>query len=118
MEHPPPATAPAPKRGYLVPGLIALVFLVGAAVLINYTALSHHVSRRLNGPDVATLISQGLQAQLGARVPPQVSCPAHEPLRAGLTFECVLDRHGRRSAVQVTETNRAGQLSFRTLSGP
>jgi hypothetical protein len=59
---PPPAR---PKRGYLGPGVIALVALVGLALLINYVALSNTPPHTLSGADAATLVSQGLQASRG-----------------------------------------------------
>jgi hypothetical protein len=109
-DAPPPAR---PKRGYLGPGVIALVALVGLALLINYTALSTASPHTLAGTDAATLVSQGLQAQQGTAEPPQVTCPESEPIRNGLTFVCQWHQAGGATVpIHVTETNGAGRLSF------
>ena len=105
-----------PKRGYLVPGIIALVVLAALAVIINYAGLSHPSPHTLSGSDAATLISQGLQSDQGASSPPQISCPAREPIRAGVTFRCTWHRPGGTlTPVEVTETDGTGNLRFRTL---
>ena len=104
---------PRPKRGYLGPGVIALVALVGLALLINYAGLSTTPPHTLSGADAATLVSQGLQAQQGTAEPPQVTCPKSEPIRRGLTFVCLWHRAGGATVpISVTETNGAGRLSF------
>ena len=110
METPSP---PRPKRGYLGPGIIALVVLVVLALVINYAALSHPAPRAISGADAATLIAQGLQSEQNTSQPPSVTFPA-EPVRAGLTFRCEL-RHadGTSSVIVVTEVNGSGKLSFR-----
>ena len=78
------------RRGYLVPGLIALAFLAALALVINWAGLSHPRPRTLSRSDAQTLLSQALQVQLGDASPPQVRCPGAEPVRAGWRFTCHL----------------------------
>jgi len=105
------------RRGYLGPGIIALVVLAAIGLVINFVGLSHRSPHTLSGSDAATLISQGLQAQHGGSGRPQVSCPASEPVRSGVRFECSLhEPDGSSRSIAVTETDRSGDLRFTVLA--
>src|ERR1700722_10017793 len=102
----PAGSRPRPKRGYLVPGIIALGVCAALGVIIDVAGLQSHTASHLAGADVEVLVSQSLQAATGQHSPPQVRCPAEEPRRAGVTFDCTLLRAGRPPAViTVTETS-------------
>lgn len=110
------AAQPRPRRGYLVPGLIALVVLAAIAVVVNFVGLQSRTPRTLAGSEAATLISQQLQAAHQEATPPDVTCPASEPLRAGVVFRCVLHRTGQPPVgLRVTEL-AGGTLSVRQLA--
>ncbi|HET9691778.1 MAG TPA: DUF4333 domain-containing protein [Acidimicrobiales bacterium] len=109
-----PTVAPAARsgrgrRGYLVPGSIALVVLAVLAVVIDLVGLTHRTPDTLAGPDVATRIAQGIQAGAGDHRLPQVSCPTSEPARAGVRFTCaeLPPGGGAPITIQVTETGAA-----------
>ncbi len=93
----------APRgRGCYLPGVIALVVLVGTSVVFALTALRSYDPRVLHGPEVAQSLSEDLQ--VGA-LPPTVRCPPAEPRRPGVVFDCTLLRHGRATrTIEVTET--------------
>lgn len=99
------------KRGYFVPGLIALVVLAVGGGLANFGGLDHAAPNRLAGPDVETFLAQAIQARDGLSSPPHISCPASEPVRAGLRFTCTWHRAGGDRRLGVTETGR-GQFRF------
>ncbi|HET9077857.1 MAG TPA: DUF4333 domain-containing protein [Acidimicrobiales bacterium] len=108
--RPPPARR---RRGYFLPGAIALaaLLLIGAAV--GAGDLSHPAPRTLRGTDVAAQISLGVQAQQNDRVPPQVTCPRSEPVRAGYSFDCtLLAGHRPPVTVAVTEVDGRGRLHW------
>lgn len=115
----PAATGGRPRRGrrgYLLPGAIALAALIGLAAVINAVGQTHLSPRTLAGPDVATYITQGLQAS-GDRRGPVVRCPASEPVRAGLVFACTLREAGATRAVRVTETDGSGTFTYAVAPG-
>ena len=104
---------PRPKRGYFIPGIIALVVCAAIAIVIDLAGFQTHSPTTLSGHEVDSLVSQSLQATHPQRNPPQVRCPATEPLRAGLTFNCTLVENGRTSGtIHVTETTAQGTLHF------
>ncbi len=106
-----------PRRGYLLPGAIALVVLAIIAAVINAAGLQHHSPRTLAGPDVATYIAQGIQAGPGRHTLPEVRCPASEPVRTGVRFTCTeqASRAAPVRTVVVTETNGSGTFTWRLL---
>ncbi|MCU4184713.1 DUF4333 domain-containing protein [Acidiferrimicrobium sp. IK] len=112
--HAPGRSRPA-RRGYLVPGLIALAVLAVLAVGIDLIGLRHPTPKALNGPDVATLIAQDMQTRTGASQPPQITCPASEPVRAGLEFDCRLHQAGGVRTIQVRETSAEGAFGWSEL---
>jgi Domain of unknown function (DUF4333) len=108
-----------PRRGYLGPGIIALAALAVIALIINFVGLAPSSPRTLSRTDAATLISQGLQAQQGGSARPQVSCPADEPVRAGMAFRCTLHHpDGSSQPIQVTETDSRGDIRFALVGSP
>ena len=114
-----PEGRPVPaRRGYLLPGLIALVVLGVLAVLIDVVGLQHRAPRTLAGPDVATLIAQDLQTRTGAHQPPQVRCPASEPVRAGVEFTCEEQAAGGTRTIRVRETSAGGAFTFTEEGAP
>jgi hypothetical protein len=110
------------RRGYLVPGAIALIVLAAIALVIDVAGLQSHTPHTLVGTEVATSISQILQenqtlkATQGEGSRPQVRCPAREPLRAGLVFDCSLLRPGRPAErIRVTEGSKGGDFHIQLL---
>jgi hypothetical protein len=104
------------RRGYLVPGAIALVVLGVIALVIDVAGLQSHTPSTLVGTEIATDVSQAVQASQNLGSPPQVHCPAREPLRAGLVFECTLLRPGRAAeGVRVTEESKGGDFHIQLL---
>jgi hypothetical protein len=95
-----------PRRGYLVPGIIALVVLAVIALVIDVTALQSHSPSTLVGQEVEQYIASWAQAQEGLSSP-VASCPAHEPRRNGAVFYCTVTASGRTRRVQVTELSPA-----------
>ena len=84
---------PRPRRGYFLPGAIALgaLLLIGGAV--GAGDLAHPAPHTLSGPDMAAEISLGIETAQGLSQPPPVSCPAREPVRDGLQFTCTTAAH-------------------------
>lgn len=107
-----------PRRGYLVPGLIALAVLAVLAVLIDVIGLQHHAPRVLAGPDVATLIAQDMQTRDASRQPPQIRCPTSEPVRVGLRFTCEVENPSGNRTVRVEVTSSQGTFTWQELPGP
>jgi hypothetical protein len=109
-----PAHVPGPargRRGYFLPGVIALVALLGIGLLWGAGDLEHPAATNLAGPDVAAQISLGIQAQENATRPPSVSCPAKEPVHQGQTFDCTVAGSPPR-LVHVTEVDGRGRLQW------
>jgi len=100
-----PGPRPA-KRGYLLPGVIALTVLGLLALVGGYLTLQPHLPDTLDGPVVARFLSEDLQQGRNA---PEVTCPSTEPVRRGLVFYCRLLRPGHPDVrLKVTETGHAG----------
>jgi hypothetical protein len=104
---------PARRRGYFLPGVIALGFLVGLGALFGAGDLAHPAARIIYGSDIAQQIAEGLQAQQGSASLPTVSCPTREPVQTGLRFECRWSAEGGRPRpVYVTETDSRGEVRW------
>ncbi len=73
--------------------------------------LEHPAAKSLVGSETAAQIALGIQAQQNLHQAPQVTCPAREPVRPGLTFDCRLAGHPPRS-VHVTEIDRRGEVRW------
>ncbi|HLH47318.1 MAG TPA: hypothetical protein VKV25_09170 [Acidimicrobiales bacterium] len=101
-----PVARPRPKRGYLLPGTIALTVLAAGAALFAVVGLQTHYPGHLAGPEVASQIGVDIQTRSARAeaLPPTVRCPAREPVRAGYVFHCTLVRGGRATrTITVTE---------------
>jgi hypothetical protein len=108
-------TTPAPgrkRRGYWVPGLVAMAVLLAIGLALGAGDLVHSTPSALAGPDVAQQIAVGMQAQEGTHTPPIVHCPAAEPVRNGWRFVCTRSQGGRLVPVQVTEIDGRGHLRW------
>jgi hypothetical protein len=110
--RPPAAPVPRPRRGYWLPGAIALVALVGIGVAVGAGDLDHSPPHALHGPDLAQQLALGIQAQQGASRPPDVRCPASEPVRDGWQFVCQLAGNGTDRPIQVVEIDNRGHLRW------
>jgi hypothetical protein len=109
--------APAPtgrrgRRGYWIPGLVAMAFLLIIAVAVGAGDLDHSAPRNLQGADIASQIALGIETQQGTASAPDVHCPEKEPVRSGWQFECSVTQAGRSVPVDVVELNQHGQLSW------
>lgn len=105
-------------KGYFLPGAIALVALLAIGLSVGAGDLAHPAPHTLAGPDVASEISLGVQAQQNAAVAPRVTCP-NEPVRQGLRFTCTLVPAGGGASrtVEATEVDARGRVSW-TLTAP
>ena len=99
-----------------MPGVIALAVVTLLAVVVSTAGLQHRSPRSLSGPNVATLISEDMQTRSGAHQPPDVRCPASEPVRRGTRFACRLRAPHGEQRVDVTETDDQGSLSWRVAA--
>jgi hypothetical protein len=116
----PPQTGgePAParrsgRRGYLIPGAIALVALLVIGLAIGAGGdLTHPPPKTLHGSDVAGQIALSIQAEQNDASLPTVHCPDHQPVRSGYTFTCSLERAGSVRTVDVQEIDGRGHLRW------
>lgn len=100
------------KRGYFIPGLIALVVLAAGGGVANFAGLDHAAPHRLAGPDVETFLGQAIEAQNHLASAPSIRCPGSEPVRVGLSFTCTWQRADGNRPVTVTEIDARGQFRF------
>ncbi len=107
-----PRSAARRRRGYWIPGVIALVVLLGIGLGFGAGDLNHRGPTTLAGPQIAQDLAQAIQAKEATPTPPTVHCPDSEPARAGLRFACAVTQAGATRAVDVTETNGRGGLSW------
>jgi hypothetical protein len=105
-----------PRRGYWIPGLIAVAALTAIGVAFGAGDLNHRSPRVLNGTDVAQEIALGMQAREGTHSPPAVRCPVTEPVRTGWRFVCTRLDPGPPVRVRVVEIDNRGQLRW-SLAG-
>ena len=113
-------TAATRRRGRWVPGIIALAALLAIGIVFGAGGdLTHPAPRTLAGRDVASQVALGIQSEKGLGQAPQLHCPASEPVRVGLTFECTAGGLPSKSSatVEVTEIDNRGHLRWR-LSSP
>jgi Domain of unknown function (DUF4333) len=108
---------PRRRRGYFLPGIIALAALLAIGAAIGAGDLSHPAPKTLGGPDVASELAFGIEGQVGATSPPPVSCPATVPVRDGYRFRCTTILHGSPRPVAVVEIDTRGHLRW-SLAGP
>jgi hypothetical protein len=100
------------RRGYWIPGIIALTVLVAIAIGFGAGDLTHPSPRTLAGQDVEAELSLGIQAQQGSSSPPVVHCPGSEPVLAGHAFSCTLVTGESTEVVSVVEIDRRGRLRW------
>jgi hypothetical protein len=100
------------RRGYWIPGLIAMIVLLAIGLVLGAGDLQHRTPTTLHGSDVAQEISFAIQAQEGALAPPVVRCPGAEPVRVGWRFGCTVIEAGSGRAIQVTEIDSRGHLRW------
>jgi hypothetical protein len=106
------------KRGYFVPGIIALAVLLAVGAFAYGGGLSHASPSAVDGSRVATLIAETYQNNHRLASPPPVQCPARQPAATGHRFGCQLLRQaGAPLPVEVTETG-GGQFTFQVAGGP
>lgn len=105
-----PEPRPA-RRGYFLPGLIALAVLVLIGLAFGAGDLEHPTAKNLSGADIAGQIALGIQSEQNDRTVPSVSCPS-ESVHPGLVFQCT-DRSARPArTVYVTETDDRGDVRW------
>jgi hypothetical protein len=112
-----PVKRPSGRRGYLIPGLIAMAVLLAIGVALGAGDLDHRSTSGLHGSDVAQQLALAIQAQSGLHTPPDVTCPATEPVRQGFRFSCSITGNGSTRVVDVEETDGRGHLRWQ-LSQP
>jgi hypothetical protein len=100
------------RRGYWLPGFIALAALLLIGGAVGAGDLSHSAPKTLYGPDVASEIALGIEAQQGGTIPPEVSCPRREPVKMDWAFSCTTVLSGRSETVQVVEVDGRGHLRW------
>lgn len=82
--------------------VIGLVFGAGGD-------LTHPAPKTLSGRDVSSQLAMGIQALDSLPSPPAVTCPATEPVRAGLRFRCYY-QGGK--PIDVVEIDSRGHLRW------
>lgn len=107
-----------PRRGYWLPGFIALAVLLAIGAAVGAGDLVHSTPKRLTGADIDSQIALAIQLQLGSRTPPRLSCPASEPVRTGLTFTCTATAGGHTETLRVVEIDGRGDLRWSNDSQP
>lgn len=100
------------RRGYWVPGLIALVVLLGIGLALGAGDLDHGSPGTLAGPQIAQSLGAMIQANQG-NPSLAVHCPHSEPARSGVQFVCTVTGAGATRTVHVTEIDSRGGLSWR-----
>ncbi|HWE57983.1 MAG TPA: DUF4333 domain-containing protein [Acidimicrobiales bacterium] len=106
-----PETRPS-RRGYFLPGFIAMGALLVIGVLFGAGDLEHPAARSVVGPDIAGQIAAAIQTVENARTTPDVHCPAREPVQLGLQFECTQGSGATTRPIYVTETDNRGGVRW------
>lgn len=114
-----PTPRPA-RRGYFLPGFIALAALLTLGVAFGAGDLEHPAARTLVGPEIASQIALGIQTEENAAAAPAVHCPGSEPVRQGLVFDCTDGSGPSDRTVYVTEIDGRGDVrwSFSPQTAP
>jgi Domain of unknown function (DUF4333) len=101
------------RRGYLLPGAIALVALLAIGLGIGAGGdLTHPPPKSLHGSDVADQIALSIQSEQNDKSLPTVRCPDDQPVRAGYTFTCSLQQGRSTRTVNVKEIDGRGHLRW------
>lgn len=103
---------PRGRRGYWIPGLIALTVLVLIAVAVGAGDLSHPAPSSLARSDIESQLALGIQTERRTSGPPSVHCPGAEPVRKGYRFDCVVVTGETATVVTVTEIDDHGGLRW------
>lgn len=113
-------TRPPPRgrRGYWVPGIIALVALLAIGLAAGAGDLDHAAPSVLEGSDVATQIALAVEVQQHRSSQPAVSCPSQEPVRAGLGFQCTIVLGAATYPIRVVEVDGRGRVQWQIGSVP
>ena len=116
----PPEARPSSSRrgkGYFLPGIIALIALLAIGVFfVGAGDLQHPAAKELAGPVMANQIALAIQVQENSTRPPNVTCPAREPVHAGARFQCAVKGPPDR-AVYVTEVDGRGRIRWSFTPG-
>jgi hypothetical protein len=86
--------------------------LTAIGVAFGAGDLNHRRPAVIHGNDVAQEIALGIQAQEGTHGPPDVRCPATEPVRNAWQFTCVRQDGGRPVPIRVVEIDNRGRLRW------
>lgn len=101
------------RRGYFLPGVIALIVLVVLGIVIGGGDLEHPASTTIYGSAIESQIANGIQDVRNTNSLVRVSCPAQEPVKQGLTFDCTADGAGlKHQTVYVVETDGRGDTRW------
>ena len=92
--------------------MIAKTVLAAIGLALGAGDLDHSSPTVLHGSDMAQQIALGIQVQQGTHAPPQVHCPASEPVRAGYRFVCTTAQAGVNRQIQVVEIDGRGHLRW------
>lgn len=106
-----PARTGRRGKGYFLPGVIALLALLGLGLFVGAGDLDHRAPTSLDGTAIASQISLAIQADQNSASAPSIICPAKEPVRAGLQFDCTLGGHPSKT-VRVTEVDSRGRVQW------
>ena len=94
-----------------------MTVLLVMALALGAGDLDHGAPKSLDGAEVATQVASWIQARQGYTDPPDVTCPAHEPIRVGLSFRCTARRGTSVSTVDAVEVSAQGQLKLSIVAG-
>jgi hypothetical protein len=86
--------------------------LLAIGLALGAGDLDHRSASSLHGTDVAQQLVLAIQVQNGSRTPPNVTCPATEPIRQGFRFSCSIERNGSARVIDVEETDGRGHLRW------
>jgi Domain of unknown function (DUF4333) len=86
--------------------------LLGIGLALGAGDLDHRTTSGLHGADVAQQLALAIQAENESHTPPDVTCPATEPVRSGLQFSCTIQASGSSQVIHVEETDGRGHLSW------
>jgi len=100
------------RRGYWIPGAIALAVLVVLALAFGAGDLTHPAPRTLSGPDIESELALGIQTQQRWASPPTLHCPGTVAVKEGHRFSCTLDTAGGPIPVDVVEVDGRGRLQW------
>ena len=109
-----PDGAPVKKRrGYFIPGIIALVVLLVIGLVLGGGDLEHPAATTIYGSAIESQIANGIQDVRDTNATIDVACPAQEPVKQGLQFSCTATGAGlENQTVYVVETDGRGDTRW------